>query len=127
MKEKPTLGVMPKHLWRESRMELLADAIRRKLELQETVPEHWVQELNELWQSESFERKPGARIETIEGLKYWRSVGVDCFAILDQRHCEYKTSAARVVGIKDGNVRLSHWTHYWVRFDDPSIAFIQGS
>lgn len=46
--EKPTLGIKPKKIWIEERIEKLAEAMRKRLNAGQEFPDKWLNEYNEL-------------------------------------------------------------------------------
>lgn len=54
-REKPKLGVLPKYLWLEDRANDIEDAIERRIEAKQEVPEDWIMELLNLTRSAVYE------------------------------------------------------------------------
>jgi hypothetical protein len=50
MSERPPLGIMPRYIWNEKRLEDLRDAIYRYISAVRPVPAEWIEEYNELLQ-----------------------------------------------------------------------------
>ncbi len=45
---KPPIGVMPRHLWNERRVNDITQAIHRRVVAEQKIPTEWVEEYNEL-------------------------------------------------------------------------------
>ena len=64
---------------------------------------------------------PYIAVSSIDELSNLLCNGERCLLIWKQDDCQFKTSPARVLAVKNRDVLVSHWTETWVRFDDPAF------